>query len=182
MPKGDINLSHSRPLGFLSMVHTFEYCLLLVKIFLYSYDPKSVLNTHKCVAHSPVNITRVLQRSTLCFSACALAMNTSQTPTVRGILCVNPKCVWSMSGKQNLWSGYLFATIRTNSSLISRCSLPRITITALLSTQPPVKCYNAALIQSDSCLWNSTDCKIWNCTRLSPTPPSLGWESGTCRD
>jgi len=60
-----------------------------------------------------------------------MAMNTSQTPTARGVLCLNPKRVWCLSGKQNLWSGYLFAKIWISGLLW-------ITITALLSTKPPV--------------------------------------------
>jgi len=89
-----------------------------------SCDLKSVLNSWNYIeyAWNPVNITRVLQDSTLCFSACA--MNSSQTPAARGILCLNLKCIWSMSGKQNLWTGYLLATIRINGSLIPRPSLP----------------------------------------------------------
>jgi len=116
--------SHSRPWGFITIVHMFEYRLLLVKIVI-----KRVLNSWDYIEYacSPINIAKVLQDSTLCFSAWAMAMNRSQTPAVRGILCLNLKCVWSMSGKQNLWSGYLFATIWINGSFISRCSLPRIT-------------------------------------------------------
>jgi len=67
-----------------------------------------------------------------------MAVNMSQTSAVKGIFYLNLRCVWSMSGKQNLWNGYLFATIWINGSLIPRRSLPRVTITALLSTKPPV--------------------------------------------
>jgi len=93
-----------------------------------------VLNSWDYIEYacSPENITKVLQGSTLCFSACAMAMNMGQTPAVRGIFHSSKPKVHLMH--VNVWSGYLFATIWINGSLISRCSLPRITITALLGT------------------------------------------------
>jgi len=86
--------SHSRPWGFLTIVHMFEYCLLLVKN---SYNLlKRVLNLWDYIDYvcSPINITKVCK---IQLSASLLVLRVydyehEQTPAVRGIFCLNLKC------------------------------------------------------------------------------------------
>jgi len=80
-------------------------------------------------AHSQVNITKVLQGSTLCFPVCAMAMNTSQTPTVSGIFCLKRSVSETCQANKNLWSG--ICLLQYGSTVDS---YPGVL------TKPPVKC------------------------------------------